>query len=84
VPVRANELLAVSRLRFRAAVGLLTDHTTQRDHMYKLRFTDKQECLLCGDVKVNSVHIVCDCPVLVCKRYRILAACFSDLRTYRK
>jgi hypothetical protein len=36
LPSRANELLAVSRLRLRAAVGLLTGHTILTAHLYKL------------------------------------------------
>jgi hypothetical protein len=72
IPIRANELLAMSNLRLRAAVGLLTAHTTLRAHLYKLGHTEGQECRLCGHDKEDSVHIVCDCPVLAWKRYRIL------------
>ena len=36
LPSRANELLAMNRLRLRAAAGLLTGHTSQRAHLYKL------------------------------------------------
>jgi hypothetical protein len=49
LPSRANELLAMSRLRLRAAVGLLTGHTTLRAHMYKHGLTGRQDCRLCGD-----------------------------------
>ena len=73
LPSRANELLVMRRLRPRAAVGLLTGHTTLRAHMH----TDRQE---------DSVHIVCDCPVLACKRYRIWGSMFlkpQDLQTMR-
>jgi hypothetical protein len=59
-----------------AAVGLLTGHTTLRAHLYKLGLTERQECRLCGCDKGDSVHTVCDCPVLTCKRYRILGCMF--------
>jgi hypothetical protein len=36
---RAIELLAMSKLRLRAAVGLLTGHATLRAHLYKLGHT---------------------------------------------
>jgi hypothetical protein len=39
--------------------------------IYKLAHIAWQECRLCGHNKKDSVHIVCDCPVLACKRYRI-------------
>jgi hypothetical protein len=84
---RANELLAMSKLRLRAAVGLLTGHTTLRAHLYKLGHTEQQECRLCGYDKEDGVHIVCDCPVLACKRYRIWDCMFlkpevlEDVRT---
>jgi hypothetical protein len=73
---RANELLAMSRLRLRAAVGLLTGHTTLRADLYKTGHTEQQECQLCGYDKEDSVHIVCLCPVLACKRYRIWGIMF--------
>jgi hypothetical protein len=44
LPGRASELVAVSRLRPRAAVGLSTRHTTLRAHVYKLGHTHQ-----CGD-----------------------------------
>jgi hypothetical protein len=44
LPSRANEVLAMSRLRLRAAVGLLTGHTTLRAHLYKTGHTEQQEC----------------------------------------
>ena len=68
---RANELLGMNRLRLKAAVGLLTDHTTLRADLHKLGHTERQECRLCGYDKGHSVRIVCDCPALACKRYRI-------------
>jgi hypothetical protein len=39
--------------------------------MYKLGHTERQDCLLCRHDKEDSVNIVCHCPVLACKRYRI-------------
>jgi hypothetical protein len=44
LPSRANELLAMNRLRLRAASGLLTGHTSLRAHLYKLGHTERQEC----------------------------------------
>jgi hypothetical protein len=67
LPGRDNEILAISKLRLRAAVGLLKGHTTLRSHLYKLGHTERQECQLCG----YFTHTVCHCPVLAYKRYRI-------------
>ena len=61
----------MSRLRLEAVVGLLTGHTSLRAQLYKLGHTERQECQLCGCDKGDSVHTVCHCPVLACKRYRI-------------
>jgi predicted Zn-ribbon and HTH transcriptional regulator len=86
LPSRASELLAMNRSRLRAAVGLLTGHTKLRAHLHKLGYTEGQECRLCGYEKEDSVHIVCDCPVLACKRYRILGCMFikpEDLENVR-
>jgi hypothetical protein len=68
---RTNELLAINELRLRAAVGLLTVHTTLRTHLYQSGHTEWQECQLCGYNKEDSVQVVCDCSVLACKKYRI-------------
>jgi hypothetical protein len=86
LPSRASELLAMNKLRLRAAVELLTGHTSLRAHLYKLGYTEGQECRLCGHEKEDSVHIVCDCPVLACKRYRIFGCMFlkpEDLQNVR-
>jgi hypothetical protein len=86
LPSRASELLAMNRSRLRIAVGLLTGHTKLRAQLYKLGYTEGQECQLCGYEKEDSVHIVCDCPVLACKRYRVLGCMFlkpEDLQNVR-
>jgi hypothetical protein len=49
LPSRANELLALSKLIFRAAVGLSTGHTSLS--LYKLGHAEWQECRLCGNDK---------------------------------
>ena len=76
----------MSKLRLRAAVGLLTGHISLRAHLHKLGHTERQECRLCGYEKEDSVHTVCDCPVLACKRDRILGCVFlkpEDLENVR-
>jgi hypothetical protein len=76
----------MSKLRLRAAVGLLTGHTSLRAHLHKLGHTEGQECRLCGRDKEDSVHIVCDCPVLACRRYSIWGCMFlktEDLENVR-
>jgi hypothetical protein len=69
-------------MRLRAAVGLLTGHRSLRAHLHKGGHTERQECRLCGHDKEDSVHIVCDCLVLVCERYRIWG-CTLDLENVR-
>ena len=76
LPGTANELLAKSKLKLRAAVGLLTGHTSLRTHLYNLGHAKRQECRLCGYDKEDSVHTVYDCPVLACKIYRIWGCMF--------
>jgi hypothetical protein len=66
----------MNKLRLRAAVGLLTSHSSLRAHLHKLGHAERQECRLCGYEKEDSVHIVCDCPVLACEIYRIWGCMF--------
>jgi hypothetical protein len=84
LPSRANELLAVNKLSLGAAVGLLTGHTSLRTHRHKLGHTEWQECRLCGCDKEDSVHFVCDCPVLARKRYRIWGSIFLKPEDLKK
>jgi hypothetical protein len=41
LPSRGNELLAMNKLRLRAAVGLLTGHTSLRAHLHKVGHTGR-------------------------------------------
>jgi hypothetical protein len=66
----------MSKLRIKAAVGLLTSHTSLRAHLYKLGHTEWQEYRLCGYDNEDIVHTVCDCHALACKRYRIWGSMF--------
>jgi hypothetical protein len=84
LPSRGNELLAMSKLRLRAAAGLLTGHTSLRAHLYKPGHTERQECRLCSYDKEDSVHTVCDCPVLACKRCRIWGNMFLKPKDLEK
>jgi hypothetical protein len=84
VPSRANELLAMSKLRLRAAVELLTGHTGVRAHLYKLGHTERYECRLYGYDRGQCTH--CHCPVLACTRYGIWGNMFlepKDLETVK-
>ena len=76
MPSRADELLAVNRLKLKVALGLLTGHTTHRAHMIKLRLTQWQHCQLCRDRKENSMRIVRLYPALACKRCRTFGSMF--------
>jgi predicted Zn-ribbon and HTH transcriptional regulator len=73
LPSRAKELLAVNKLRLRVV---------NRSHKPEgsLGHTERQECQLCGYDKEDSLHILCDCPVLACKRYRIWGSMFLSLK----
>jgi hypothetical protein len=86
LPSRASELLALNKVRLRAAAELLTGHTSLTALLHKVGHKERQECQLCGYGKEDSVHIVYDCPVLACKRYKIRGCMFlkpEDLENMR-
>jgi hypothetical protein len=58
LPSRANELLAISKLRLRAAVGLLTGHTSLTAHLYKLG-PQKSKNASCADMIKKTVYTLC-------------------------
>jgi hypothetical protein len=76
VPSRADELLAMSRLKLKVAAGLLTSHTALRAHMFKLSLTQWQDRWLCGDRKGYSMQIVFLYLTQACKRCRTLGGMF--------
>jgi hypothetical protein len=83
---RTKYLQAMSRSKFKVAVGLLTGHTTLTAHMFNLGHTQRQDCRLCGDGKEDSVHIVYHCLIQACKRYKTLGRVFlkpKDLESMR-
>jgi hypothetical protein len=49
----------MSKLRFRAAVGLLTGHTTVRAHLYKTGHTPKGKNAGCVDTIKRAVYTLC-------------------------
>jgi len=59
LPSRKKELQTMSRPKLKAAVGLITGHTTLRAHMFKLRLALWQDWQMCRDEKEDNVHIVC-------------------------
>jgi hypothetical protein len=57
-----------------------------RPTWHKLGHTERQECQLYGHDKEDSVHTVCHCSVLACKRCRIWGSAFlkpEDLEKVR-
>jgi hypothetical protein len=59
LPSRASKLPAMSKLRLRAAVGMLTGHTSLTAHLYKPGHTEQQECRLCvRDKRGQCTHCV--------------------------
>jgi len=67
----------MSRQKLRVVVGLIAGHTTLRAHIFKLELTRRQGCRVCAGEIEGSVHNVCHCPALACKRYKTLGCKFS-------
>ena len=51
---KTKELQAKSRQHLKAAVGLLTGHTTLTAHLFKLRFTQRQDCPPVWELKIRK------------------------------
>ena len=86
-PGRAKELLALSKQKLRMALGLLTGHSSLlRAHLFSLGLAEQKACRLCGDEKEDNVHIICQCPAFICKRYKTWGSMFltpQDLENAR-
>lgn len=66
---RAMELIEMSRQRFGTTIGLLTEYVILKAHLFKLKIINDNVCRLCGYSGEDSVHILCRCPALACKKY---------------
>ncbi|KYN05422.1 hypothetical protein ALC62_03707 [Cyphomyrmex costatus] len=42
----------------------------RRAHLFNLGLAKQKECRLCGEESEDSLHLLCRCPALACKRYR--------------
>ncbi|TGZ36919.1 Uncharacterized protein DBV15_12948 [Temnothorax longispinosus] len=86
-PGRAKELLALRKQKLRMALGLLTGHSALlRAHLFSLGLAEQKACRLCGDEKEDNVHIICQCPAFICKRYKTWGSMFltpQDLENAR-
>ncbi|KYQ59907.1 hypothetical protein ALC60_01002, partial [Trachymyrmex zeteki] len=67
---RTKELTAMGRHKLRMGIGLLTGHLLLRAHLYNIGLADQKNCRLCGEENEDSIHLLCRCPLLACKRYR--------------
>jgi len=77
---RSCELLAMNKERLRLGVGLLTGHIALRGHLHRLGLAEIKECRLCGEESEDSSHVLCRCPALSCKRYRLWGKMFIEPR----
>ncbi|KYN29184.1 Protein outspread [Trachymyrmex cornetzi] len=41
-----------------------------RTHLYNIGLAEQENCRLCGEKSEDSIHLLCHCPMLACKRYR--------------
>ncbi|XP_029174069.1 uncharacterized protein LOC114942800 [Nylanderia fulva] len=74
---RTKELLTLNRQKLRMGIGLLTGHSPiLKAHLFNIRLADRKECRLCGEEKEDSIHILCQCPALARKRFRIWGQSF--------
>ena len=72
----AEELLTMDKRRARIIIGLLTGYVALRTHLFKLGLAEQENCRLCRELKEDSIHILCNCPVLVCRRYNACGRMF--------
>ncbi|XP_029171134.1 uncharacterized protein LOC114940578 [Nylanderia fulva] len=74
---RTKELLTLNRQKLRIGIGLLTGHSPiLKAHLFNIILADRKECRLCGEEKEDSIHILCQCPALARKRFRIWGQSF--------
>lgn len=71
---RSKELLSYNRPALRKLVGIQTGHCLLGKHARRLGFTNDDECRFCEDIgsTEDALHIVCEYPALMRRRYRFL------------
>jgi len=73
-------LLPFNRTQSRVVTGLLTGHNILRIHIYLMGLSNNPTCRKCGTEEETSVHILCECEVLVSFRHAHLDSFFWTMR----
>lgn len=73
-------LLNLKRDKLRKLVGILTGHCLLGKHAKYMGLTNDDECRFCNDISSTEdvIHIICECPALLGKRFRYLKGHFLD------
>jgi hypothetical protein len=75
-------LLSFNGTQSRVVIGLLTGHNTLRRHLHIMGLCDSPICRKCSNGEESSVHILCECEVLVSLRHTYLGSFFWTRRTF--
>ena len=66
-------ILSFNSTQSRVVIGVLTVHNTLRRHLYIMGLSNNIVCRNRGTEEETSVHILCECEVLVSLRYTYLS-----------
>ncbi|KYN30369.1 hypothetical protein ALC56_15345 [Trachymyrmex septentrionalis] len=68
-PARSKQLAAMERDKLRMGIGLLIEYLPLRAHIFNIGLVDNWKAPY-GEKSEDSVHLLCCCPMLACKKYR--------------
>jgi len=76
-------LLSLNRTQPRLVIGLLAGHNTLRRHLYIMELNNNPTCRKCGTEEETSVHILCQCEILISLGHKHLGFFFLEPEVIR-
>ena len=75
---KSAQMLLCNRKDYGELVRLFTGHNYLNRHSYLLNEAESPECRLCNESEETSEHVLCDCPLFLGVRSRILGKYVID------
>jgi hypothetical protein len=80
----ARNIFNMNKRRLRTLVGTVTGHFSCNYHLNNLGLRQTKMCDRCHLDKETMYHLVCRCPSLSSRRYRMLGNRFQDPQEHQK
>ena len=78
-----KRLRSLNKSDLRSLVGVLTGHFYFNKHLHKMKLSPTSICERCGEYEDTAFHLVCECPRLAQRRFKIFGDYYLSLRKFK-